>query len=241
MASADPISAPDGSAPDVSVVVPTLDEAGNIGELVRRCLKVLSALGVTHEIIVVDGGSADSTVAEAREAGADVIEYNRPGYGGALRQGFARSRGGHIITMDSDLSHEPEVIGRLWSARAEADVIIASRYVPGGRADMTFYRHLLSRILNQVFTRVLRVPVRDISSGFRLYRGEHVRALSFQAEDFDVLEEILIRLINDGRTVRETPFHYRPRHMGRSHAKLIRFGIAYCRTLHKMWRLRRGA
>lgn len=234
-------SADSASTPAVSIVVPTLDEEGNIGELVRRCLRVLAGLRVSHEIIVVDGGSADATVTEAREAGADVIEYNRRGYGGALRQGFARSSGERIITMDSDLSHEPEVIERLWAARDEADVIIASRYVPGGRADMTFYRHLLSRILNSVFTRVLRVPIRDISSGFRLYRGDDVRGLTFEAEDFDVLEEILIRLINDGRTVRETPFHYRPRHMGRSHAKLIQFGIAYCGTLHKMWRLRRGA
>jgi dolichol-phosphate mannosyltransferase len=98
------------------------------------------------------------------------------------------------------LSHEPEVIEQLWAARERADVVIASRYVKGGAAEMPLYRAVLSRILNVVFTTVLRVPVKDISSGFRLYRGDAVRAIEFKASDFDVLEEILILIyIGGGR------------------------------------------
>ena len=227
-------------SPELSVIIPALNEEGNIGELARRCQATLDSIGVEYEIIVVDGGSTDRTVAEAREAGAVAIDQVGRGDGGALRTGFAAGRGRYFATMDSDLSHEPEVAAQLWEARARADVIIASRYVPGGAADMSIFRAILSRILNGVFTTVLRIPVKDISSGFRLYRREAIERIEFKADDFDVLEEILILIYNAGGTVTEIPFHYRPRQEGESHAKLFKFGLAYCRTLIAMWRLRRG-
>ena len=119
-----------------------------------------------------------------------------------------------------------------------ADVIIASRYVKGGGAEMPKFRAVLSRILNVTFTKAFRMPIHDISSGFRLYHGETLKRVTFQASDFDVLEEILILIYIGGGTVTEVPFMYRPRQAGKSHAKLIQFGIAYARTFWKMWKLR---
>ena len=229
------------SAPfDLSIIVPTLNESGNIGPLVTRCLSVINRLGLTAEIIVVDGGSTDATVQEATAAGGRVIRQEGRGYGGALRTGFRAARGRHIQTMDSDLSHEPEVIQSLWEARDRADVVIASRYVPGGGAEMPRFRAVLSRILNVTFTKAFRLPIHDISSGFRLYHADTVRRITFHASDFDVLEEILILIYNAGGTVTEVAFQYRPRQAGRSHAKLFKFGVAYCRTFYKMMKLRRN-
>ena len=223
---------------DLSIIVPTLNEAGNIGPLVTRCLSVINRLGLTAEIIVVDGGSTDATVQEATAAGGRVIRQEGRGYGGALRTGFKAARGQHIQTMDSDLSHEPEVIQSLWEARDRADVVIASRYVPGGGAEMPRFRAVLSRILNVTFTKAFRLPIHDISSGFRLYHADTLRQIRFHASDFDVLEEILILIYNAGGTVTEVAFQYRPRQAGRSHAKLFKFGVAYCRTFYKMMKLR---
>ncbi len=224
---------------EISVLIPALNEAGNIGELIRRCRAILDKLGPAHEIVVVDGGSRDSTRDEATSAGAKVIRQEGRGYGLALKSGFAVAQGNFIITMDSDLSHEPEFIARLWSERDRADVVIASRYVPGGTAEMPRFRAILSRILNTIFTAALGIPVKDISSGFRLYHRNAVRNLPLHAADFDVLEEILILIYNAGGTVAEVPFDYRPRKEGKSHAKLFKFGLAYCRTFYAMWRLRR--
>ena len=223
---------------DLSIIIPALNEAGNIGPLATRCRAVIQRLGVQAEILVVDGGSADGTVQEATEAGARVIQQEGRGYGGALRTGFKSARGTYVQTMDSDLSHEPEVIESLWRARDRADVVIASRYVPGGGAEMPAFRAVLSKILNVTFTTAFRLPVRDISSGFRLYTRARLAAISFTASDFDVLEEILILIFNGGGTITEVPFQYRPRQAGKSHAKLFKFGLAYTRTFYAMWKLR---
>ncbi len=225
--------------PQLSIVIPALNEAGNIGELVERCRAILGKIDLVAEIIVVDGGSNDATRDEAEKAGAKVAIQEDPGYGGALRMGFSLASAPFLLTMDSDLSHEPEVIAQLWASRETADVVIASRYVEGGRADMSAFRALLSRILNFIFTRALAISVKDISSGFRLYRREALNEIKFEARDFDVLEEILIRLLNKGYRVAEIPFHYRIRKTGQSHAKLFKFGVAYCKTLFKMIRLRK--
>ena len=232
---------PSESAPiRLSIIIPALNEAGNIGSLVTRCRGAIAGLGVPAEIIVVDGGSTDETVAEAEQAGGRVIPQAGRGYGGALRTGFAAARGRFIQTMDSDLSHEPEVIQSLWAARERADVVIASRYAPGGGAEMPWVRAVLSRILNVTFTAAFRLPILDISSGFRLYRAETLRRIEFHSSDFDVLEEILIKIYIGGGAVTEVPFQYRPRQAGRSHAKLLKFGLAYARTFFAMWKLRRA-
>lgn len=224
---------------DLSIIIPALNEAGNIGPLVARCQATIARLGIRAEIIVVDGGSIDGTVDEATRAGGRVIPQQGRGYGGALRTGFEAARGRHVQTMDSDLSHEPEVIVSLWDARDRADIVIASRYVPGGGGEMPALRSVLSRVLNVVFTTAFRLNIHDISSGFRLYRRAALEQITFTASDFDVLEEILILIVNRGGTLTEVPFQYRPRQAGQSHAKLIRFGLAYGRTFYKMWRLRR--
>ena len=239
--------------PELSILIPALNEEGNIGELITRCRATLEKIGLPADcapgdtkgrageaqILVVDGGSTDRTVEEAREAGARTIVQEGPGYGGALRTGFAFSPSRYVLTMDSDLSHEPEFIAQLWAVRETADLVIASRYVPGGKADMSMFRWFLSRILNVFFTTALRIPVKDISSGYRLYRREVLARIDFHAADFDVLEEILILIYNQGGRLAEVPFHYRARKTGKSHAKLFRFGLAYCRTFFAMWRLRR--
>ncbi|MCE5228806.1 glycosyltransferase family 2 protein [bacterium] len=225
---------------DVSLVIPALNEEGNIGEVIARAQRVLGGMGVEYQILICDGGSRDKTLEAAQKAGAEAFLHVGKGYGAALRDGFKRAKGEYIVTMDSDLSHEPEFIETLWLGRDRADIVIASRYVRGGLAEMSAFRAVLSRILNIVFTQILQIPVKDISSGFRLYRRAAIEKISFDANDFDVLEEILIRLYVHGFRVTEVPFHYMPRKEGRSNAKLFKFAIAYLKTLCKMMRLRWG-
>jgi dolichol-phosphate mannosyltransferase len=223
----------------MSIVIPALNEGDNLRLLLPRLHKAVSDLGMQeYEIIVVDGGSADDTIEVASTLGTRIIGQEEPGYGGALKAGFEAVRGEYVLTLDADLSHDPDFIRPMWEARRGAEVIVASRYVPQGSAQMPFFRKMLSLILNKVFTRGLSLPLHDISSGFRLYRFSTIKDMPIESTDFDVLEEILIRCYAQGWRINEVPFQYLPRQQGSSHISLLKFGYAYLRTFRRMWELR---
>lgn len=215
-----------------------MNEAGNLRYVLPQLSGTLSHLVDAHEIIVVDGASTDGTRSVVGENGARYISQPGRGYGDALITGIEAASGEYILTMDADLSHSPAFVSAIWAARSAADIVIASRYVEGGTAEMAWSRSVLSRILNWVFGFALSLPVRDLSSGYRLYRAPVAKGMGLRGTDFDVLQEILVRAYVDGWSVAEIPFHYAPRRHGSSHARLMRFGISYLRTLGRMWRLR---
>ena len=224
---------------ELSVVIPTLNEENNISELVKHIKNVVSELKVTFEIIIVDGGSGDKTVENAKAAGGDVIRQKIPGYGGALIEGFKASKGKYIITMDADYSHNPDFITQMWHSRNKAEVIIASRYIKGGSADsMSMFRRILSIILNKIFIYGLSLPLKDMSNGFRMYNRKIFDEIEIIGRDFDALEEILIKAYIDGWQIMEVPFHYQMRKSGCSNAKLLKFAYSYTKTFYKMWQLR---
>ncbi|MCS7311313.1 MAG: methyltransferase domain-containing protein [Acidobacteria bacterium] len=223
---------------DLSVVIPAFDEAPNLAVLLPQLREVLDRLQIRYEVLIVTPGPDRESIAVSTQFGARVLEQVEPGYGGALRTGFATAQGAYLATMDADLSHRPIFLLDLWSHRHDAEVLIASRYVAGGSARMPWGRYLLSRILNSLFSRCLALPIRDLSSGFRLYNTRVLRSLAPQGRDFDILPEILVKAYSEGFRVREIPFHYAPRRHGQSHARIIRFGLAYLKTLGALWRLR---
>jgi len=227
--------------PLLSAVIPALNEAENLALLLPALQHQLQQLvGDSYETIVVEGSSTDATEEIACRLGAQVVNQRARGYGGALLAGFAAARGEWILTLDADLSHPPDFVSSLWAAREGADVLIASRYVKGGRAEMPLLRLLLSRLLNFFFAHGLSLPLKDVSSGFRLYRAAVAKEMLLLSRDFDVLEEILVRACAAGKKIEEVPFCYRPRAGGRSHVRLLRFGLAYLKTFSRLWRLRRG-
>src|SRR5947209_14806631 len=168
----------------LSLILPALNEAPNLDRVLPDLKKALAALGPTHEVIVVDGGSTDGTQEIVRKHEVRLVTQKLPGFGGACRAGFEQSRGEYVLTMDADGSHDPSFVGDLWTARGKAEVVIASRYVPGGAAFMPGWRSLLSRILNVSFRRGLSLPVMDLSSGYRLYLRSALRQLKLGATDF---------------------------------------------------------
>lgn len=224
--------------PELAILVPAWNERLNLELLIPSLQEVIRKLEVDAETIVIDGGSHDGTREVAEALGARVLLQKERGYGGALLTGFAATSAPYILTMDADLSHPPIFVEELWKRRGEAEVLIASRYIEGGAAEMSRSRRILSGILNWTYGRLLSLPVRDLSSGFRMYSRKVLIELKPIARDFDFLEEILIRVYNQGWRVKEVPFHYMPRGTGRSHAKLLQFGWAYLKTLWRMWRLR---
>lgn len=223
---------------ELSLIILTLNEQDNVKSLLQNLKQSLLKMSISYELIVIDGGSTDRTVETARSEGAKVIVQPERGYGKALKEGFQASQGRYVLTMDADLSHPAEFIEHLWQARTKGELVVASRYVPGATFEAPLFRKLLSRILNTVFTRALSVPVKDISSGFRLYRREVLQNLKVDGTHFEALEELLIKIHMNGWRVTEIPFNYAPRREGKSKARLIAFGVCFLRTFISMWALR---
>lgn len=229
--------APGEDAFDVSVLIMARDEQGNIGRQLEETATVLRDLGARFELLVVDGHSKDGTVEEALSAGAKVERQTEPGYGNAFRQGLSRCTGTWILTLDADGSHDPNFIRAVWDQREDAEIVIASRYADG-EARMPYSRQLLSRFLNVFVGRLLSLPVKDLSSGYRLYRRSAMDGIELQGRDFNVLIELLTKMYLRGYQVREVPFFYKPRGEGRSKAVLLKFARSYLGSCWSLWRTR---
>jgi SAM-dependent methyltransferase len=232
------------SLPDVSpsryhltVVVPALNQAAALDSLLTALGQELRSLEINHQVIVVASEVADGLEPVVGRHGALLLRPTRPGYGVALRTGFARAMGEYVLTIDADGSHDPSLLRVMWPARTTAEVVIASRYVDGGAAEMPRARRALSRALNLTLRRGLSLPYADLSSGYRLYRRSALAALSLQATGFDILQEVLIRMCAEGYRVREVPFRYQAPASGRLRW-LARFALSNLQTFGAMWKLR---
>jgi glycosyltransferase involved in cell wall biosynthesis len=215
----------------VSVVVPAADEEENVPTLLAELHRLL-------ELIVVVPTPEDPTGEAARRAGAEVLVQKQPGYGGALKEGLLAASGEYVITMDADLSHPPEKILDLLAHRNDAELVVCSRYAQGASHSATAWRRLLSRVLNLVYSRALATPVKDTSSGFRIYQARALGELDLRGETYDVLQEILVKIHCQGWRVKEIPFDYRVRAAGDSHARPLAFVPHFLTTLLRLFKLR---
>ncbi|HEX2090441.1 MAG TPA: methyltransferase domain-containing protein [Actinomycetota bacterium] len=225
------------SLPDLSVVVPVWNGEHSLGRLLPRLRSVLESIGVQTEIVVVL--PPDEPVADLVERfGARVEEFKGGGYGQALNAGLAAARGRWAVTMDADFSHHPEFIRTLWLRRREADVLIASRYVPGAYAEMPVSRRVASRTLNRLYRTSLALPYQDLSSGFRMYSRDVVDDIGpVNAEGLDSLQEILVKAFSQGWKTVEVPLFYRQTRMWTS-GRFAEMGAGYLKTLGRLMALR---
>lgn len=233
-------STPDAN-PELTILLPAMNEQDNVALVLPQIHETMKSLGVRYEILVVDGQSVDETPTRAAAHGARVHVQRQRGYGGALLEGFALARGRFIVTMDCDYSHPPSFIADLWNARHKGAIVVASRYVEGGSSEAGWFRGILSRVLNATYRRTLTLPVRDVSSGFRIYDRRALAELEIESRNFDALEEILIKVYGLGWAVSEVPFRYQARATGASKARILKFGWQLLKTLHRLWSLRNRA
>ena len=223
---------------DLSIIIPVLNDGTTIAVILDIIKELFEEETFTYEVIVVDGGSTDNTFQIAKDKGAKVFIQKQAGYGSALKEAIRLARGQYIITMDADFSHNPYIVKRLFSQRHSAHIVIASRYIRKGLANTSFFRRILSVALNRFLSFGLSLPIRDISSGFRLYNAEVFKEIDFAERDFSVLSEILVQAYMNGFQVKEIPFHYQPRYKGRSPAEIIKFGLGFLRVFLRNWKIR---
>ena len=169
--------------PSVLVGIPAYNEAGSIGEVVR------AARAHAEEVLVVDDGSADETAAEARDAGATVVEHGQNrGYGAALKTVFQEAhRGGaaHLVILDGDGQHDASDVSRLvdHQRETEAEIVIGSRFEGGSNTDLPLYRRFGLAVVNVMTNLSLGAVrpssrIRDTQCGFRCYSREAIESLA---------------------------------------------------------------
>jgi len=234
----EPVAIPGEAELDLTVMILSKDEEYNIARTLTEARRVLDDIGMSYEILVVDGGSKDGTQDVAITAGARLHVQQKSGYGNAFREGLELVRGRYLLTLDADLSHDPNYIQLVWAQRDSAELIVGSRYTPGGEERMPVLRSILSRLLNGSFGFLLSMPVADLSSGFRLYKSSVLKSLQLEGRDFDILVELLVKLYLEGYRVIELPMFYKPRGRGHSKVRWIQFVLSYLSGLWRLFRLR---
>jgi dolichol-phosphate mannosyltransferase len=208
------------------IVIPTYNEAENIGNIIDA---VLTQAG-NFNMLVVDDNSPDGTadIANARAqknpGRVDVLRrQKKDGYGRAVFAGFkaALDRGAtYIFSMDCDWSHHPKDLPRLLEALAKFDVVVGSRYVPGGRTvNWPLSRRIMSRLANFTARTLAGLPAHDCTGGFRGYRRSVVERLIRQpirSTTYTFLTETLFYITKMGYRIGEIPIVFKDREFGQS-------------------------
>ena len=215
---------------DAWVILPTYCEVENLAPLVRA---VFDALPDAH-VLVVDDASPDGTGALAERLAAAESRLHvlhragKAGLGSAYALGFARALAAgarYVVEMDADFSHDPADLPRLLErARAGADLVLGSRYVPGGGVeDWDALRRGLSRGGCRYARSVLGVGVRDLTSGFKCFRADALAQLdapTVRAQGYAFQVELTYRALRRGLRVEEIPITFRERRRGVSKMSL---------------------
>lgn len=232
---------------DISIVLPAYKEAENLKNILPMINHCLEKTHLEYEILVIDTmEKMDHTEAVCRNNYANYI--SREGgnlYGDAIRTGFVKANGKYIVVMDADGSHNPKDILRFYDEMKQEDytLVIGSRYCKGGYTDNNFILKFMSWILNVTYRIMFGLKVKDVSDSFRMYNAKSVKNLELECDNFDIVEEILIKLkycLNTFR-VKEIPISFNKRVAGESKRDLVKFIGSYIKTMKRLLKIKQKA
>ena len=239
------IAEPQSGPCNLTVFIPAYREAENLVDLLPQIKAAASTLTQDYEVLIVD---TQTDIDDTREVCAriGVRHVNRMHgnlYGDAIRTAIAQARGTYVICMDADGSHSPTYFASMWAQRETSDIVIGSRYAPGGQTDNPAILIAMSYIVNLTFRLAFSLRAKDVTNSFRLYRRAILTPMQLQSNDFDILEEILIKAVTHDppAKITEVPVTFARRKAGESKRKLIQFAFGYLKTLRKLRRFQAEA
>lgn len=223
--------------PNVSVVIPCLNEAATLAGCIREAHEGIRSAHLTGEVLVVDNGSTDDSVAIAEREGARVVPCDRKGYGNALRTGFAAAAGDWILMGDADQSYDFRELPHFHTCiQAGADLVMGSRLrgtiEPGAMP-------LLSRIGNPLLSYVLRLffhaRISDAHCGLRAFTKAALDRMDLRTGGMELASEMVIKAARAGLTLSEIPITLRPDKRDRApHLRPFRDGWRHLRFMLMM-------
>jgi len=192
---------------DLTVMLPAYNEAATLRELLPTIKSAAASLTPKYEILILDTQTAmDETEQVCAQNG--VRHVRRSGgnqYGDAIRTGIAEARGRHLLCMDADGSHSASYFEPMWAQRENFDIVIGSRYVAGGHTENPAILIWMSYVVNLTFRVAFKIHAKDVTNSFRLYRTAILKPMRLESNDFDILEEILIKAVTHRPPARGPP------------------------------------
>ena len=215
------------AAPEISVVIPCLNEEEAVGKVVDQALEGLRRSGRSGEVIVVDNASTDRSAEIAAEHGAVVVREERPGYGSAYLAGLAHARGEYIVMGDADETYPLQELAPFVERLAAGDDLVMGSRFEGtihGEAMPWLNRHVGNPILTGLLNVLFGVEISDAHCGMRAVRRDALPVLDLHSTGMEFASEMVFKAFRRKLRVSEIPIDYYPR-VGES--KLNRFGDAW--------------
>lgn len=197
-----------GLSPELSIVMPCLNEQETVGVCVRKALAVLRESSIHGEVIVADNGSTDASPAIAEAEGARVVHVAAKGYGSALKAGILAARGTYVLMADSDDSYDFAHIPRfLAQLHAGSDLVMGNRFRGGiaHGAMPPLHRYLGNPVLTAIGRFLFPSPCEDFHCGIRAFRAESVRRMDIRSTGMEFASEMVVKASLLGMSVAEVP------------------------------------
>lgn len=221
--------------PQVSLILPTRNEAECITATLTSITSQLGADGLDYEVLVMDDESRDGTQALvesfSRENPAIRLVRRKPpyGFGYSIRDGVALSRGKLIVVMMADLSDDPAFVKDMWARFNDGyDVVVGSRFINGAKiSNYPFLKYLSNRLFNLFIMAFFLTGVRDTSNNFKAFSGSKIRKMSFESTGFEIGAEMMLRMLMGGARVVEIPVSCSGRTKGTAKFRLSNTALKY--------------
>ena len=200
--------------PQVSLIIPTRNEAQTICECIQRAQQVFAEMDIAGEILVADS-SSDETAAIAKSCGAKVIKPQKLGYGNAYLAGFEQAEGEYIVLMDGDLTYDPAAIRDMIEILQSGnyDLVMGSRLkgeiLPG--AMPALHRYIGNPVLTWILNTLFSSNISDAHCGLRAIRKDALKKLNHRSGGMEFASEMLIEAVCKDLRIAEVPITYSPR------------------------------
>ena len=222
-----------------SIVLLSYNEAENLKVLLPQINEVAQSINLDYEIIIIDSAKpTDNTEEVAKANNARYIPQEEPFYGGAFRTGIKYVTKDCMMVLDADGSHDPKDIPAIHAKYAQGyDMVIGSRYTKGGVSNDSKSSFIMSKILNTTMRIVIGVKAKDISTSYRLYDANQIKAVNLVRDNYDVLQEVILKMkINKRKKhqkfkIGESPIVFNKRMYGESKRQLLKFIRGYIVTV----------
>jgi len=226
----------------LNIVLPAYNEAESLNYFLPQIISDLKE--INFQIYVIDSQSpTDNTAEICKKFECNYVKrVGGDSYGDAIRTAISLCNSSDMIVMDADGSHNPRDILKMIKCQKsfDADIVIGSRYCQGGGSENGVISKLMSLLLNSIYKLFFHLDITDLSDSFRLYKAHSLTDLALESQNFDIIEEILIKFIKTKKNaiIKEIPINFRKRKYGSSKRKTLVFIFNYIKTLFNLLKIK---